>query len=75
MSGLYAMLLPDGQWAVICTSNTHGGLRERIEPTPSINQATAVARYQWRKWEKQGVLVEVAVTRTVSVLAGGAECQ
>ena len=67
----FAMLLPDGQWANICTRLTHGGDRQAIAPV-SLNQATVMQRYLWRKWEKEGVLVEVKETRTVTIVPGGA---
>lgn len=67
---LFIMILSDGQFAQIAVSNTHGGTKERIVPTPDINTATAGGRGHWRQWMKYGVLVPVIVERKVTIIPG-----
>ena len=67
---LFIMILSDGQFAQIAVSNTHGGTKERIVPTPDINAASAGGQDHWRRWLKYGVLVPVTVERKVTIIPG-----
>lgn len=69
----YAMLLPEGQWAVVSTVSTHGGTMERISGTSDVNQATVMGMGAWRKWKGRGITVPATAHRTVTIQTGGVQ--